>query len=309
MNRHAMRYVAIGTVVLLLAAECVLRWGVGLGDPPLARLDPSTEYELVPSATYRRWGNTISINANGMRGTEHLNVPDKDQRHVLLIGDSVVYGGHFLDQTETIYTKLGKQLSVDPHLDGCTIRVLPMAVSSWGPVNQAAFLNEHGTFGASVAGIVVSAHDLYDVPQVASDILPYRQEPSWTAIGDAVQALNERYRQASNATADFQPPQVQAELSLAALDQTADILRSKNVRPILIYHPTMEERRGQAKAPKGTFMAWSETRNIPFLDLSSVQMHRNDYRDDIHPTASGAARIAQTIAPLMVERLSPCRGS
>ncbi|MDU9005322.1 hypothetical protein [Sedimentitalea todarodis] len=306
MSLAMIKYAAIGIAVLLIATECVLRWGAGLGDPPLARLDPSTEYELVPSATYRRWGNTIAINANGMRAPEHPALPANQDRHLLLIGDSVIYGGHFLDQSETISARLGELLGDDPRLAGCTLRVLPMAVSSWGLVNQAAFLKKHGPFGASAAGIVVSAHDLYDVPGATSDILPYRTEPSWTAIGDALQAVTERYLRSSHATADSQSPAVRAQLSLAALDQIADTLMDQNVRPILIYHPTTMERSGTIRAAQSRFLEWSEARGIPFLDLGMVQMAENDYRDAIHPTATGAQRIAQTIAPVIGKSLPRC---
>lgn len=299
MGWRALAYLAAGVALLLIVAETVLRWGIGLGDPPLARLDPVTEYELVPSATYRRWGNTISINANGMRAPDHPDVPTGDERHLLMIGDSVVYGGHFLDQSQTISAQLRQQLEDDPELSGCVFQVLPMAVSSWGPVNQAAFLAKHGAFGASVAGIVVSAHDLYDVPQHASDILPYRQAPSWTAIGDAVQAVTERYYQAANSGEGLQPLWVRQDLTLAALDDMAKRLRDQNVQPVLIYHPTIQERAGVGKPEKAVFFEWSETRNIPWIDLSNVQMRAGDYRDDIHPAASGAAHIAQHIAPVM----------
>lgn len=309
MNRRALSYLAATAALALVAAECALRWGIGLGDPPLARLDQAMEYELVPSATYRRWGNTISINANGMRAPDHPDAPAGDERHLLLIGDSVVYGGHFLDQSETIPAQLRLALGTDPDLDGCIIWVLPMAVSSWGPVNQAAFLAEKGAFGSSVAGIVVSDHDLYDVPQTASDILPYRQAPSWTAIGDAVQAVNERRQQAAYAGADLAPLEERARHSLEALDRMAKMLRDQDVRPFLIYHPTQQERSGTVKPAKARFAQWSQDQSIPLIDLGDVQMHVGDYRDDIHPAAPGAGRIARHLAPVLATALQPCNDS
>ncbi|WP_120503787.1 hypothetical protein [Sulfitobacter mediterraneus] len=309
MNRPALSYLAAGAALALVAAECALRWGIGLGDPPLARLDRATEYELVPSATYRRWGNTISINANGMRAPDHPETPASEERHLLLIGDSVVYGGHFLDQTETISAQLRRAFEADPDLDGCVIRVLPMAVSSWGPINQAAFLAERGTFGSSVAGIVVSAHDLYDVPQTASDILPYRQTPSWSAIGDAVQAVIERRQQAAYAGADLAPLEERERQSLEALDRMAMMLRDQGVHPFLIYHPTQQERGGTVKPAKARFAQWSRSQDISLIDLGDVRMQVGDYRDDIHPAAPGAGRIARHLAPVLATALQPCNDS
>eukprot|EP00172_Hildenbrandia_rubra_P004288 Plantae.Rhodophyta-Hildenbrandia_rubra.ctg83765.p2 GENE.Plantae.Rhodophyta-Hildenbrandia_rubra.ctg83765~~Plantae.Rhodophyta-Hildenbrandia_rubra.ctg83765.p2 ORF type:complete len:119 (-),score=6.39 Plantae.Rhodophyta-Hildenbrandia_rubra.ctg83765:4-360(-) len=116
------KYAIILFAVLVIAAEGVLRWGVGLGDPPLARLDPVTEYELVPYATYQRWGNTISINAHGMRTDAHPDLPEEGAQHLLLIGDSVVYGGHFLQQYEIISAHLQNLLAERSRFARCTLR-------------------------------------------------------------------------------------------------------------------------------------------------------------------------------------------
>ncbi len=308
MKRLLLKYGVVGLVCLVVAVECILRWGVGLGDPPLARLDPLTEYELVPSATYRRWGNTITINAHGMRAAEHPDVPAANERHLILVGDSVIYGGHFLDQTETISAQLDQILGQEERFAECTIRVLPISASSWGPVNQTAALQKYGTFGATAVGIVVSAHDLSDVPNTLPDILPYRTTASITAIGDAVQILLERFWLPTKSEGASQPFAVRAHLSLSALDRAADLLHSQSVSLILIYHPTMTERRGQVRTEREVFWDWSKTRSVPFVDLGSIPMVDTDYRDDIHPAATGARRIAQAIAPIMGANIVPCLG-
>lgn len=306
MRRLGLKDVAVFATLLVLTVECTLRWGVGLGDPPLAKLDPITEYELVPAMTYHRWGNRIEINTYGMRASDHPAVPSENERRVLLIGDSVVYGGHFLDQSETISAQLGQILSEDPDLAGCRIRVLPLAVSSWGPVNQAAALQKYGPLGARTVGIIVSAHDLYDTPSSHVDLVPYRTAPTRTAIGDAVQAVIDRYQRSSQAQADQSPFAVRVELSLAALDNMADTLQSQNIRTVLIYHPTTLERAGQVRTERDTFLEWAATRDIESLDLGSVQMAEGDYRDHIHPAETGAQRIAQTLSSTMGTGLPPC---
>lgn len=299
---------AMAVVVLAVVAELALRWAVGLGDPPLAQLDPATEYELVPSATYQRWGNTVAINADSMRGADHPALPANEDQHLLLIGDSVVYGGHFLGQSQIISEQMNNLFAADRRFAACSVRVLPMAVSSWGPVNQAAFLQKKGTFGATTAGIVVSAHDLYDVPLSNSDILPYRTKPSRTAIGDLAQAVLERVMRTWGTTEDTQPFEVKAALSLAALDDMVDVLRDQNLDPVLIYHPTVSERGGDISAEQDRFLAWSQTRGVAFFDLGFLEFGQNDYRDDIHPTAIGAERIAQALTPFMANRLARCPG-
>ncbi|MBF9036857.1 SGNH/GDSL hydrolase family protein, partial [Rhodobacterales bacterium HKCCE2091] len=151
----------LAAVLVLALLEAGLRWGVGLGQPVLARLDPVTEYELIGPAEYRRRGNRIAINSLGMRAGE----PGQGPR-ILLVGDSVVYGGTELDQSETIAARL------DAALAACGAQALPVAVSSWGPVNQAAWLRREGVQDARAAALVVSAHDLHDVPRPGETEVP-----------------------------------------------------------------------------------------------------------------------------------------
>ena len=137
-------WLGLGALALLVLAELGLRFGVGLGNPPLVTRDPNVEYRLVPSASYSRFGNRVEINSHGMRGPEHPAVAETSERRVLLIGDSVIYGNHFLDQSETIALQMIDRLRATPRLSGCTLRVMPAAASSWGPVNQAAYLADLG---------------------------------------------------------------------------------------------------------------------------------------------------------------------
>ena len=330
------------------AAEILLRFGLGLGDPPLARLDPETEYELVPSASYRRAGNRIAINAYGMRGREPALPRPAAERRVLLIGDSVVYGAG-LDQDETLAAALERRLAA---ATGCAALALPLAASSWGPVNQRAALAKTGALGAEAAALVLSAHDLYDTPLPEADILPYRLARPWGALGDAAEIVAERLRQ-PRLHRSQSPPEARAAVSLAALDAIADQLAAAGIAPVVAYHPTRSERRPAATAPAGTadghdpaapaagtadghdpaplaadghdpaapaadgraaFRAWAEGRGLRFVDLGAggtapVGAGGDDgYLDDIHPDAAGAARMADALAAALAPGLPACRG-
>lgn len=295
---------AIAALAGLALLEAGLRWGVGLGQPPLARLDPVTEYELLGPAQYRRWGNRIEINAAGLR-MGPLEPVTETTRRVLVIGDSVIYGGHFLDQPETIAAGMTRALNAAPDLAGCALAVLPVAVSSWGPANQAAFLKRDGTFEAVAAGIVLSGHDLYDTPQAGTQILPYRTRAPIGAIGDAVEAVLER----TLPRASFpQPPfEERASRSLGALDEMVRLLRSAAIEPILFYHPTMSERAADTPSRQADiFRSWAEDRNIAYSDLGAITIDRTAYQDDIHPTAEGAGILADALSAALRPAISPC---
>lgn len=280
-------------LALILSGEAVLRWGVGLGDPPLAQLDPALEYRLIPNRVYSRWGNEIRINRFGLRAPDHPDTPEDGAAHLLVIGDSVVYGNHFLDQSQTIAARLSDRLSSQ----SCTIRALPIAASSWGPINQAAALKELGTFGASAAALVVSFHDLVDVPGHPAHILPYRLTPARTAIGDAATSVYERLLRPDPAP-DPRPLAARASASLLAMDQMADQLKQANVQTWLVYHPTTGERAGRPHPSKASFLDWAARRNIPVLDLTLAAPEAS-YRDQIHPDAAGAAAMARALAEVI----------
>jgi hypothetical protein len=201
--------------------------------------------------------------------------------------------------------RLTEALAADPHLAGCTVLALPMATSSWGPVNQAAFLRREGSFGAVVAVMVVSAHDLYDLPRPDVDILPYRLARPWTAIGDAVQGLLERERRKTSPP-DVRPLETRARISLAALGDMVARLRAAEVEPTLVYHPTTTEREGEVRREKAAFFDWARARGIGTLDLGAEINASGGYRDAIHPDADGAVRIARVLARAIRTDLPPC---
>lgn len=292
-------------VVVVALAEAVLRWGVGLGDPPLARLDPDTEYEMVRSVEYRRWGNTISINALGMRAPDPPEPPTADDRRILVIGDSVVYGEHRLDQSETVAARLTEALAGDPALDGCRPIVLPMAVSSWGPINQAAFLARDGWHGAEVAALVVSAHDLAEVPDGRAASVPYRlSSPGW-AVGDAVQLLRQRV-----SSPEPGPPLAPLEerwaANLAALDEIADRLADAGVPLTIVYHPTTPELAGTIPPERAMVFDWAAGRGLDVVDRAVSGSGASGYRDLIHPNAAGSDDLARELAAVLGPDLRPC---
>ena len=296
----------LALVALMLLTEAVLRFGLGLGDPPLARLNPETEYELVPSAQYRRWGNTIKVNAFGMRNRDHAAIPSATERRILLIGDSVVYGTNALDQHETIAATLESMLSESARFSGCVVLAMPMAASSWGPVNQAAFLAREGTFGAEAAAIVLSAHDLYDVPQTELDILPYRVDGPLTAIGDAYRLVHERIWRPVQIGEPL-PPEIRAERSVLALDTIVAQIKGAGIDPVIVYHPTQPERTAEVKASeRNKFRDWAEASGLRFVDLGDVIVDQNGYLDTIHPDPTGASRIAGVLRDELASDLQDC---
>ena len=301
------RRLAFAGVGLLVALELGLRFGLGLGDPPLVVRDTEVEYRLLPSASYRRFGNRIEINRFGMRGPDHAASAGETERRVLLIGDSVVYGNHSLDQPDTIGVQLTDHLAALPPLAGCTPLAMAAAASSWGPVNQAAFLADIGLLETDLALLLVSAHDLYDTPSGDGFLIPYRLRPSYGALDDAGQIVIERLKRRLVPGPPAQPIELRRQATLAALDRIEAQMARNGVPLILVYHPTVPERQDGLRGEAEVFAHWAQRRGVTFKTLDQEDLKApGAYRDHIHPAAPGAKRIARHLAHVSAAYLLPC---
>jgi hypothetical protein len=278
--------------------ELALRFGVGLGDPVLADADPRIEY-LPKPGTYRRFGNRVEINADGLRAPAMRD----GAARLLVLGDSVIYGNHFLDQADTVAYRMTGPLQGQPALAPCGADVLPIAASSWGPVNQAAYLARFGSFNAQAAVIVVSAHDLFDVPRHDGRMTPYRRAPSWSATGDGLQAVWERLAPRVWPGTPDAPPETRAADTLSALDQILGRFRADGVHTALVYHPTLPEWTDGVHPAATRFADWAARRGVPFRNLRAMMgpPPEGSYRDTIHPAPTGAAALADAL----LETLKP----
>jgi len=169
----------------LISTELFCRLVVGLGDPPLYQADAVMEYLLQPSRTYYRFHNRFSVNRYSMRADDFP--PQKsssNELRVMVIGDSVVYGGVRVDQddvdTELLKRNLRRQL-------GHPVVVGNASAKSWGPPNELAYLQRYGTLDADVVILELSSHDYADAPTfvpVVGISADYPDKKPWLALAD-----------------------------------------------------------------------------------------------------------------------------
>ena len=136
-------------VVLLVGVEVVLRSVWGFGKMPLYAASEKWEYMSLPNQEGVRLGNRYYYNSYGMRSEE----VDTTKRHVLGLGDSVIYGGVQTDQDSLATSIFSRETGV---------QMLNISAGSWGPDNCAAYLREYGMFGAEGVFLFVSSHDAHD---------------------------------------------------------------------------------------------------------------------------------------------------
>lgn len=116
---------------------------------PLYAVSDKWEYMACPNQSGVRLGNKYYFNAYGMRSDE----VNPHKKHILGLGDSVIYGGVQTDQdslaTSLFTAETGMQM-------------LNISAGSWGPDNCAAYLKQYGLFDAKGIFLLVSSHDAHD---------------------------------------------------------------------------------------------------------------------------------------------------
>lgn len=157
--------VLVFVIVLVILSECFCRFVLGMCDAPLYQEDPDYEYILQPNQDRFRFFCHLRTNSYCQRSEE----PDSTRKRVLGLGDSVIYGGTWMDQDSLATTLFSKETG---------IQMLNISCGSWGPDNCAAYLKKHGTFGASAMFLVCSSHDAYDVMTFGPVVGIYHRFPN-----------------------------------------------------------------------------------------------------------------------------------
>lgn len=144
------RFVLLILFLVFVVGELVLRFAFGFCDALLYRESDKYEYIAQPNQDRHRFGAHIYYNSYSQRNDE----PDSTKVRVLGLGDSVLFGGTWMDQDSLASTLFSDETGT---------QMLNISSGSWGPDNCAAYLKEKGTFGASAMILVCSSHDAYDV--------------------------------------------------------------------------------------------------------------------------------------------------
>jgi hypothetical protein len=158
---------SIGTLIFAMAllgsGELILR-AMGFGNPIVYRIDPHVGYYPAPNQDVHRYGGKIHINAFGMRSR---NVSAQKPAHtfrILMLGDSTLYGGSYIDQGQVYSTRLEELLNHESSaLPGSPrqVEVLSMGVNGWGPQHELAYTREFGFFQADLVMMMGPPNDAY----------------------------------------------------------------------------------------------------------------------------------------------------
>jgi len=303
--------IAISGVIALVLLEVVCRFGIGLGDPPLYQADAQMEYLLQPSKTYSRFHDRFSVNRYGMRADDFP--PKKsspDEFRVIVVGDSIVYGGVRVDQSEIDTEILKRDLQ---HDQTGPVVVGNASAKSWGPPNELAYLKRYGTLGADVVILELSSHDYADSPTfvpVVGISADYPDKKPPFALTDLLETyILPRYLHIGRTPAGIDKTMINASASQEDIAECREaerdffrFVRSQNAKVALVQHLSLPELKGGYQPGYYANQQVAKEENVPFVDDSAelqAQLKSSKspfYKGDpLHLSAEGQPILAHTL--------------
>lgn len=269
-----------------VSAEIFARAVLGLGDPPLTLRDPEIEYMFKPG-TYQRFGNSVVYNEYSMRSLPPPRVDVVGER-VLVVGDSVVNGGVEIDQMDLASELLRRSLTSGSWVGN-------VSAGSWGPANMAAYMQRFGTFGADHILVVLSSHDLHDVPTFPADLGPdFPQKRPTFALEEALMRYLPRYLPLLLSRVD-EPIQKVSEVEAKGesdVEGLIALLKTSGAPFEVFLHPSISELTLGPNQDGKNLRHLLETLNVNYIEMRPY-LSRSDYRDEIHMNAVGHKKYAQ----------------
>jgi len=295
-------------IFLLVAAELFARFYLGLGDPPLSMADPQIEYLYKPSATYHRFGNTITYNQWSMRSDDFpQKKADPNEFRVMVLGDSIVNGGAHTDQSELATTILQQQLRAALNRP---VIVGNISAGSWGPANLLAYVNRFGLFDADAVIIVLSSHDAADVRSFEPLGRDLPEHSPVFALQEVVERFLPPLARAMGLT--MQGPRVgraprdplledDKQSALADLKKLFDVLKAARVPFVVFLHSERDEKLDYPYPGCYDLMRLARDQGVeltrlgPAFRAAQAASGHVPYRDTIHPDAEGQRIIEQAM--------------
>ena len=307
-----MKFVLIGGILIvgLIFLEVFLRLAFGFGDPLLYVSDRQIGYLLAPNQTVRRLGNRIQINEYSMRNSAIAATrPDLTLR-VLMIGDSIVNGGWWTDQNDTLSETLAAYLNAFKP----SVEVLNASANSWSPRNELAYLQRFGLFQAQILVLVINTDDLFATAPTSLAVghdrnYPDRKPP--LALAEVIS----RYLLPTPPMSDALKA-VQAEggdrvgIVLDAIRQIDHLTRQNKARFLLVMTPLLRELeqapRDYELVARQRLSAFAQIESIQYIDFltvfnAEIKTPKDVYHDHIHLNPIGNERVSELIGKTIQE--------
>lgn len=279
--------------------EVILRFGFGFCDALLYQPSDKYEYIAQPNQSRHRFGVQLLTNSYSQRSEE----PDSTKVKVLGLGDSIIFGGGWMDHDSLATTLFSNETGM---------QMLNISCGSWGPDNCVAYLKEKGTFGAKAMVLVCSSHDAYDamsfVPVVG--VWPnYPDKQYKVAIWEAIERYMIPYIKAKTNTKQYADPDAEVEKRAAdrqviqkspyfvkGFDNLKQMADSLSI-PFWIYlHAELGELKRRRYNDMGQqIILWADSARVTLVNGIEEGERLEMYHDAIHFNERGQRHLADVL--------------
>jgi lysophospholipase L1-like esterase len=300
------------TVVLVCApiglAELYLRY-IGLGNPILYYANASYRYAPLPNQRQlRRRGAAVSIDGKSLRDTRDWS--DPADAKILFIGDSVTWGGSYIDDADTFADGVCQRLA---GATGKSFVCGNAGVNQYGTDNMAERIRYKDFNDETALVVTLIAPDtrrgLADAE--GSYIFSQHPPPALRALWEATTFVAYRvYRYlrpiSYRSTDDLRV----AERSLQNLFDAIHETERPGTTVLFVLSPLKDELGGHESPLTKHVQAILDRSGFDVLDLHaavSAALTKDFYYDNLHPDVQGnhfyADRIAERLAPALSRQL------
>lgn len=298
MKKWTVRFCLLFATVFV-AGELIGRY-MGLNRLSLYKKDNDYEYIPLPNQNTIVYRNKYQTNEFSMRSKP---LSESDSAVVLLIGDSIIYGGNSTDQDSLASTILEKELSQTLRKK---IRVLNISAQSWGPDNGAAYVKKHGDFNAKFIILVYSSHDAHDNMTFKTDIgnAPYydkNQMLAWQTIVDKGWSTVSGFFETKKK--NKKELLINEETEFNSGFKYFKTLSEKEGIELLVYlHSELEEIQENNYTKNGIeIIKFCEENHIPLI--KGIREEKPDlYSDQIHLNNKGQRFLSRVLYPFILEK-------
>ncbi|MCF4966221.1 SGNH/GDSL hydrolase family protein [Nostoc sp. CMAA1605] len=287
-------------VVALVLLEIGLRSLFGFGNPLTYIADDQIGYLLAPNQRTRRFGNFIEINEYSMRSGAVAQTPPT--RRVLMLGDSIVNGGWWTDQANTISSLLMASLSQQQPTE-----VLNASANSWGPRNELAYLKKYGTFQAQMIVLLINTDDLFATAPTSLPVGRDRNYPNQKPALGLIEVW-QRYVQKQQPIPELAAVQKEAGdrvgVNLEAIAQIQALTQQNQSKFLLVMTPLLRELgkpgpRDYEITARQRLQDFTQAQQIAYIDFLPIfNVNTNPqalYQDHIHLNLQGNQIVSQEI--------------
>ena len=286
-------------VIVVAIAEAILRLGFGFCNALLYQSSDQYEYIAQPNQERQRFGVRLMTNSYSQRS----EVPDSTRTIVLGLGDSVIFGGGWMDHDSLATTLFSTETGM---------QMLNISCGSWGPDNCAAYLREKGTFGAKAVVLVCSSHDAYDAMTFAPVVGVWPNYPNKQyklAVWELIDRYVIPYVKVKTQTKQFADPDAEVEKKAAdrqvvqkspyfvkGFDNLKQIADSMGIPMFVYLHAELgEQKRGRYNNMGQQILHWADSAHVTLMNGIEEGEQEYMYHDAIHFNERGQRHLANVL--------------